>query len=168
MEWGCDDPKLWPDRETRLPVSCSCMCDGREAQIPNTVLLLLHRYVGPATGTWQGEIPDPAEGEALIAARGEDLILQPIVNEDVVRLFGDVCLWSGEWRGERLTLWSCRDVGGEGPPAFEPWTPRVVELEERGLLVADGDRLSVWVPYDRGHDGPIDYGTTYSETWTLK
>lgn len=151
------------DRETRLPVIASCTCDGREVQVPNTVLTLLHRYVRPAAGTWQGAIPELPEAEAILRARGVTLSLRRVEEApDPRRGLDASCVWRGDWQGRSWTFWRCSR--GTNPEADASWTPRVAPLEPPAILVAHGEAVGVWLPEEL--DDPT--GSVYEVAWVVR
>ena len=131
------------DPETRLPYRQSCMASGRDAWVQNTTLQLLHRYVGPARGTWQGPIPPRAEARAWLE-RGQDVALRIVVREfSPWYTFFEA---QGEVDGVLTTL---VDPPMEGcrPDPEGPARLRVARIDASGLLIGCGERASVWVVF---------------------
>ena len=110
----------------------------------NTTLRLLHRYVGPAHGTWQGHIPDLGEADALLAARGRELSLRLEIQH--LRSFVEI-RGLGDLDGVPLTLDPLNPEGCLASPEG-PAILRVVPLDARALLTRCGARTEVWLLYN--------------------
>ena len=151
------------DRETRLPWGYTCLCDPDEAAVNNTALRLLHRYVGPAHGTWQGHIPDLAEAQALLAAQGREQTLQ--LRAERFRVY---CMWGWTLDGVVYAVPYTGDLPLDRS-ACEANHPqiRVVRLDEGAALVGYQGTIAVWLP-DRDRPPRPESGRTTTLGWRIQ
>lgn len=132
------------DPETRLHWTQSCMATDREAWVRNTTLTLLHRYIGPATGTWQGTIPSEPEARRILASQGYDLEIE--LDRPLLDRFSWI---RGQSEQPRVSISRMGTSPGCGDTAVSTLEIRVAPLDDDTILVGCGDSVAVYL---KGYD----------------